>query len=159
MAHLHSSIDPVTGAIDLDLLIAELERVERQRRLSIVGRGERRAIDYLDFDGERWLRRRSLAVVRGVLPEQHVRPSGTGSGGASTSGPVPAGRLDVDRHPVEHVQLQPLEHAHGDGVPGQGARVRPRFCIDRGPGNPGSCDPTFPSCALGTCRHGGKQRG
>lgn len=148
MAYLHSSDAELADAIDLERLIAELERGDLARFVFRIRPGERRSVAYLDFDGERWIRRRRLAVLRGVLPEQHVRAAGSGDGSSAAARPVPAGRFDVDRHPVEHVLLQPLEHADRDGVPGQGAGVGAGLALHCR--HSGTCDPF--ECQHGTIR-------
>ena len=141
MAHLHTAIDPATGAIDLERLIVELEQRDLERRRDVVRHGRRGGIAFLDFDGERWLYRRRVAVLRAVLQEQHVRAAGAGDGGAASARPLPAGRLDVGRHPVEHVLVQPLEHADRDGVLARGAEGDPQRAGARS--NPGAAAAAF----------------
>lgn len=108
--------DPRTGAdagpelldverVDLELLVAELERSDLERRRELVRLGRRQRFPVLDFVGDRWIRRTHVAIVRGVLEVESLRPAGAGGRGPAPAGPVPEGRLDVDRHPLEPLQL------------------------------------------------------
>jgi len=65
LAEVHTPlpVDSATGAVDLDRLIAELERGDLERRLALVRSGQRDRIPFLDFVGGRWIRRLGVAVV------------------------------------------------------------------------------------------------
>lgn len=73
--------------VDLELLVAELERVDLARRLHLVRSGQRRSFSVLDFVGDRWIRRTHVAIVRGVLEEQSLRTAGAGGRGAAPAKP------------------------------------------------------------------------